>query len=256
MKNKPSTAIGRRPDGRQDSYQRRACSGFTLLELSFVLAGVALLLISALPLLGNSKLRSDRLVCGNNLRRIGVAFQTWADSHQDRVPWQVPPSSNPGEGGTGYGNPLINLAWYHFWAVSNELATPTLLGCPSDNVKLATTWDFGPGGFLNPGYRNNALSYLVGCHAEIKLPNSVLSADRNVVPDATGQSCSLGFQFVSGVFTRSVSSAGWLSATVHLGAGNVLFRGGNVAELSTPALRKALADRQTDNGLDHWLLPR
>src|SRR3989442_4015702 len=90
----------------------RKSSGFTLTELAFVVAAVALLLATTLPLLANSRLRSDRLVCANNLRRIGVAFHVWSDSRQDRVPWQVPPPL--ADGGTGYGNQFINASSYHF----------------------------------------------------------------------------------------------------------------------------------------------
>src|SRR5438046_951250 len=94
---------------RRDTHGfREGVAAFTRLELLFVAIAVTLVLIAALPLLANSRLRSDRLVCANNLRRIGVAFHVWSDSHQDRVPWQVPPSTNAGEGGTGYGNPLMN----------------------------------------------------------------------------------------------------------------------------------------------------
>jgi len=233
----------------------RISSGFTLIELAFVVAAVALLLATTLPVLANSRLRSDRLVCANNLRRIGVAFHVWSDSHQDKVPWQLPGPS--AEGGTGgFGNPLMNNAWYHFAAISNELVTPTLLACPSDNAKVATQWDTNPsGGFLNAAYRNNSVSYLVGCHAEIRLPNSVLSADRNVLPDSSSQSCSLGFQTVAGIYTTG-SLAGWDPSSIHSLFGNVLFTGGNVAELSSSGLRKAVADPNSDNGTEHFLLPR
>jgi hypothetical protein len=226
-------------------------SAFTITELAVVLAGCALLIISALPLLGNSRLRSERLVCGNNLRQIGVAFQTWSDSFADKVPWQVQ-STNGGTAGNG----LIDSAWYHYIAISNELANPALLGCPSDNVKLAKTWDTSAdGGFLNPGYRNNALSYLVGGHAEIRLPLSVLAADRNMIPDFFGAGCSIGFHNAIGLIAHS-SAASWNLTNVHSGFGNVLLTGGNVVELSTLGLRKFISDANTDNGSEHFLLPR
>src|SRR2546423_3354238 len=242
--------------GRNETRDFRAgVAAFTRVELLFIAVAVALLLIMAFPLLANSRLRSDRLVCANNLRRIGVAFHVWSDSHQDRVPWQVSgPSPDGGTGGVG--NFLINNAWYHFTAISNELATPALLACPSDNGKVATTWDFGPGGFLNANNRNNALSYLVGCHAEIRLPNSVLSADRNILPDSNSQNCSLGFQFVAAINTGFSSSAAWQPNSMHASFGNMLFTGGNVAELSGAGLRKAVADPNNDNGTEHFLLPR
>src|SRR5678815_2455869 len=97
----------RKPSPLQGSLSSRCA--FTVTELLFVTAAVALLLLTAAPLLGNSKLRSDRLACGNNLRQIGVAFQTWADSHEDRIPWLVSQAS----GGTSLPNTsLMDSAWY------------------------------------------------------------------------------------------------------------------------------------------------
>src|SRR5258706_2325531 len=75
------------PTGRDDSVDpAKDDSAFTVTELAVVVAGLALLFITALPLLGNVGLRSERLVCGNNLRQVGVAFQTWSDSHDNFIP--------------------------------------------------------------------------------------------------------------------------------------------------------------------------
>jgi hypothetical protein len=227
-------------------------SAFTVTELAFVVVGLALLFVTALPLLGNAGLRSERLVCGNNLRQVGVAFQTWSDSHDDLVPWQVPFAN----GGTKL-SPLVNSAWYHFLSISNELGNPALLACPSDTVKVAKQWDLSAdGGFLNPAYRNNALSYIVGCHGEIRLPNSILSADRNINPDAFNQSCSLGFTTALRIAPNSSSLVSWDATQVHGGSGNVLQAGGSVLEVSTWGLRKFVADTNSDDSSIHILRPR
>src|SRR5439155_27092794 len=61
--------------GRNETQDFRAgVAAFTRVELLFADVAVALFLTLALPLLANGRLRSDRLVCANNLRRIGVAF--------------------------------------------------------------------------------------------------------------------------------------------------------------------------------------
>src|SRR5258706_139939 len=237
--------------GRCRNQRVTPCAAFTRIEAFFTLLGLALLLTTALPLLGNSKLRSDRLICGNNLRRIGVAFHVWSDSHEDKIPWLVPVAN----GGTAEST-LMNNAWFNYLAVSNELGNPALLGCPSDNVKLATRWDLGDGGFSNPGYRNNSLSYLVGCHGDMTLPFSVLSADRNIIPDNVNAGCSIGFRTVIQIAPRSGTVTGWVSTNVHWGTGNLLLTGGNVVETGTAQLRKMLSDANPDNGSEHYLLPR
>jgi type II secretory pathway pseudopilin PulG len=227
---------------------------FTTIELLFVVTGIALLLLTAAPLFGNSKVRSDRLVCGNNLRQIGVAFQTWADSHEDKIPWLVSPAS----GGTSVPNTsLMDNAWYHYLPVSNSLASPKLLACPSDSARIATKWDFdSAGGFLNPAYRNNSLSYLVGCHSQIRLPQSILAGDRNILPDSIAPAgCSVGFRFAIMLIAPN-SHATWNSTVMHGPTGNILSTDGSVAELSSLGLQQFVKQGNTDNGSEHYLLPR
>jgi hypothetical protein len=225
-------------------------AAFSLSDLLFVLAALALLTATALSH-QNIGPRTERLVCGNNLRQIGVAFQEWSDAFDDKIPWQV----RPPNGGTGSGSPLIDNAWYHFAAISNQLPSPSVLACPSDSAKAATRWDFSPSGFLNPSFRNNALSYLVGCHAEIRLPITVLCADRNLVPDTASQGCSLGFTAAIGVSPGSTRVT-WSGTNIHFSSGNVLLSGGNVLEVSSTELKRFLTTKNTDTASDHYLLPR
>jgi len=219
----------------------------------FVLGALALLLVMALPLAGNNKLRSDRLVCANNLRQIGVGFQTWSDVHEDQVPWMVSQQS----GGTATGSALMDLGWYHFLPLSNYVSSPSILACPSDDARISSRWDQSAnGGFINSGFRNNALSYLVGCHADITMPVSVLSADRNMLYDGIS-TCSVGFRSVAQITPFSQGTVvGWNSTNVHRGFGNLLTVDGNVMELSSGALRKFILQPASDNGSDHYLLPR
>jgi hypothetical protein len=212
---------------------------------------VGLLTLITLPLLGMNKPRSERLLCMNNLRQIGIAFHTWSDSVEDKLPWQV----RVEDGGTA--GPLMDNAWYQFARISNELASPMFLGCPSDNARLAKRWDTaGDGGFLNPAYRNNSLSYFIGCHAEVRLPLVVLCGDRNIIPDATGVACSLGFQVVSQIGSPLTTVSRWSTTNLHSGFGNVLFAAGNVAELSTASWRRVASDLGVDNTARHLIIPR
>ena len=230
----------------------RSLFAFSLSDLLFVLAALALLAATALSY-QNIGPRTERLVCGNNLRQIGVAFQEWSDAFDDKIPWQVA-LTNGGTG--GYPNALIDNAWYHFAAISNQLPSPSVLACPSDSAKIATRWDFSTNGFLNPSFRNNALSYLIGCHAAIRLPNWLLSADRNILPDSIGEACSVGFTSVATVNTLSDTRATWTGTNMHFGSGNVLLSGGSVLEVSSPGLKRYLITQDTDTSRAHYLLPR
>src|SRR6185436_12299282 len=95
---------------------RSANTGFTFVDLLAVLAVVVLLSALAGPVLANPRLRSDRVVCANNLRQIGMAMQLWANDHGDAIP----PEVSLTDGGT-FGHPLAANVWLHFSWLSNEL---------------------------------------------------------------------------------------------------------------------------------------
>src|SRR5258706_4086701 len=132
---------------------------FTRIELLFCLLGAALLIVPAISLLASNKSESQRIICFNNLRQVGHAFQVWASEHNEMLPWQVPPA----DGGTD-GHPLGANLWFQFTTISNQLGTPRTLVCPANplTTKAAKTWGNEPGGgFLSPVYRNNAVSYFI-----------------------------------------------------------------------------------------------
>src|SRR5437764_646909 len=91
---------------------------FARIELLFCVLGVGLLLIPAISLLASNKPESERIVCFNNLRQIGRAFNIWANDHGERYPWRVDWSE---EGGT-FHHPLGANVWFQFDAISNQLA--------------------------------------------------------------------------------------------------------------------------------------
>src|SRR5438876_1984416 len=161
---------------------------FTRLELAAVLAAALLLAALALPVLANTKPRADRVTCLNNLRLIGRAEHIWANDHNDSLPWRVDVS----EGGTQHTGGLQNNAWFNYGKMSNELATPTILACPSDpSVRVARNFSNSPAGFFNPGLRNNAVSYFIGLDTYVTSPyfqlttaSGGLAGDRNLQVDA------------------------------------------------------------------------
>lgn len=124
--------------------QPRPASGFTRLELVALLAALALLAAAVLPALAGNRIRSDRVLCANNLRQISMALQQWGNDHSDQPPWEVLPA----DGGT-YAHALSPNVWYHFAWISNELASPRILFCPTDTGKPARDFTGDPaGGYL------------------------------------------------------------------------------------------------------------
>ncbi len=228
---------------------------FTRLELVVGLLTLGLLAAIALPGLALSRVRSEQVNCASNLRQVGHAAHVWANDHGDRTPWVTPES----EGGTrGTANLFKPNPWFQIGAMSNELATPKILICPSDQVggprKMANDFSSGPGGFFNTGYRNNALSYTIGLHAVFELSRTILSGDRNLRYDVINVGCSLGFMN-AGSINGGTSLVVWTNS-IHGTTGNLLFSDGSVEELSTAGLRQVLADlRQDDNGSYHFLTP-
>ena len=77
--------------------RRKSQEGLTMTEVCCALAALALLMMVALPALATSKARSQRLLCANNLSRIGIANAIWGADNNNLRPMMVP----YWEGGSG-----------------------------------------------------------------------------------------------------------------------------------------------------------
>jgi len=241
-------------------------AGFVKWELLAVLTALLLLGLVTIPAIANTKPRADRVTCVNNLRLIGRACDMWANDHRDLTPWWV----NPVEGGT-YGHPFQNNAWFNYNAMSNELATPMILACPSDDqARVALDFSANPnGGFLNPSYRNNAVSYFIGLHAvsfsappaspSLSTADKALAGDRNLRVDRVGVMCSSRITVAAAidVYAGSRSNAAWTNA-IHGLTGNILVTDGHVEQTSNPRLVSTLMTPGYDEsgGSVHLLMPR
>jgi hypothetical protein len=216
--------------------------------------GVVLLAALTLPLWGATKERSRQLICLNNLRLLGAAFQVWSRDHDGNRPCRV---LIP-EGGTRpvFGNPRPGNAWFEFGVLSNELASPALLVCPADQrtTRVAREFSTNPdGGFYHAAYRANALSYFLGTDAYKDIPRIVLAGDRDLRVDSVRVNCSAGFNEISAVLRNSTQAA-WTNA-VHPRSGNLLFNDGSAEQTTSEGLRGAFRN-ESSSSRGHLLMPR
>jgi len=231
--------------------RRRRADGFTRAELFAVMAGLLLLTAIVLPALASPRVRSQRVSCANNLRQIGAANQLWGNDHGDLPPYAVAVA----DGGTRAHALAVNT-WLHFSWISNELASPMVLLCPSDTGRPARDFTGDPsGGYVHPNFANRATSYFIS-HIATGSSARYLTGDRNLNYDALTSGCNF---FVGPVFASnrgSPVSPRW-SAGLHNQAGNVLAWDGRVDQLSNPQLQQNLQGLYLEDASSfHFITPR
>jgi hypothetical protein len=235
----------------------RFSRAFNRLELLALISTFFLLMLVSVPLGANVRTRTDRLVCEANLGKLGHAYHLWASEHGDQNPFLV----GTNDGGI-FGVPLANNIWFQYAWISNELVNPGVLACPSDRGTTRVASDFSnkaDGGFLNPTYRNNAVSYFLGLHSFFYSPRSILSGDRNVGGTVLNIPCTraglpftVRFGGVGGV--GNPPFAVWTNS-IHGLTGNLLFNDGSVQETSSMDLGSALGGPETELSQIHALVP-
>jgi prepilin-type processing-associated H-X9-DG protein/prepilin-type N-terminal cleavage/methylation domain-containing protein len=145
-------------------------AGFTLVELLVVMAIIMVLAGLLLPALQSSLRKSRQTSCLNNLRQIGIGFQSWAGDHGDRYPMQIATRN----GGSLEANqqrlrgfPKLSFSARHFQVLSNELGTPKIVLCPADPKKPAKSFALLDSSeisyWVNPSAQmGNSIQYLSG----------------------------------------------------------------------------------------------
>jgi len=147
--------------------------GFTLIELLVVIAIIAILAALLLPALAKAKRRAQRANCVSNQKQITLAYNMWAnDSEQGNLPFRIDlarlPNGQPDLDQGNRGHQYDSQPWLQFSWISNQLANPKVLACPSDkdaNLKPADDWSEDPlTGFMEMSHKNNSISY--GVHLD------------------------------------------------------------------------------------------
>ena len=189
----------------------------TLVELLVVVALLGVIGLFLYPQLRRHRLpRSPRINCVNNLKQVALGFQLWAGTA--RYPTVV--STNLG-GALEY---VTNGdVFWGFKVMSNELATPKILVCPTDTRLAATSF--------TTGFSNTNISYFVGLDADASNPQMWLAGDRNIVS---------GQQPTNRILTLTSNDVVSWTRAMHKLQGNVAIADGHVDQLSTRGLQQAL----------------
>jgi prepilin-type N-terminal cleavage/methylation domain-containing protein len=150
--------------------------GFTLVELLVVMAIIGILAALLLPALNQAKSRAKRIECVGNLRETGLAFHLFANDHSGKFTTQVSTNDGGSQEFVTAGYQIIGGEFYfsfqHFRPLAGALVTPKPLACPSDLERWPAT-NFNQ-------FDNRNLSYVIGLKASLDIPESILSADRNL----------------------------------------------------------------------------
>src|SRR5438132_815449 len=200
-------------------------TAFTLLELLVVIAIITIVAALLLPALAKTKAKANRIQCLNNLKQIGVGSHLFANEHGDKFPAQI--STNQG-GSLEYNQSAPNVADLFFFssrnfqAMSNELVTPKILVCHSDQRSAATNF---------ATLKDENVSYFTGLRADPGKPNSILAGDWNLTNSMTRLTNTTGGAEFNLMWTKQV----------HEQRGNVLFADGRVELLKSFSMSRTVA---------------
>ena len=225
---------------------------FTLIELLVVIAIIAILAAMLLPALAAAKRKAQRINCVNNLHQINLALKTWEGDNGDRFPMSVSTqkggalenvysAANPAN--FTYSAGITNV----FNVMSNELSTPKVLYCTSDNAPgRGAATNFTQLAGINPAnstQSTNCISYFMCGDAADTYPQMVLNGDRNLgsLPNVNQVGTyATAITFTGGQQWPQGKVWAWSAADLHLKAGNIGMADGSVLQTTPSTLWAAM----------------
>jgi prepilin-type processing-associated H-X9-DG protein len=189
--------------------------GMTLLEAVVVIFLLFMLAVVLVPALVPVH-RKGGPYCANSLKQVGVAFQTWAEDHNNTFPTGIPAQNGGAMEAAASGRPRAV-----FQVMSNELSTPKILICPEDKHRHAAA-DFNVLTCKN-------ISYFTGLGGKPGDPQSILSGDDNFEIGRT--------RVRAGLLEISTNTPLEWSPARHQFYGNILFADGSVQGMNNVGLK-------------------
>jgi prepilin-type N-terminal cleavage/methylation domain-containing protein len=243
--------------------------GFTLIELLVVIAIIAILAAMLLPALAAAKRKAQKINCVNNLKQVGLAFRIWEGDNSDKYPTALSSIQGGAQEFIVYGTTanakaanVYNVP-YVFSCMSNELATPKVVYCPSDSLRqMGTNFNVaatagGTAPASPASFWNMNLSYFVCGDAQDQYPQMILAGDRNIgTAIGLGGACTGNLNGTVSpaldalpVITLAAQTSGaaavaplgnnmaWTGNDMHLKGGNLALTDGSVASTTVSAMQ-------------------
>ena len=271
---------------------------FTLIELLVVIAIIAILAAMLLPALAAAKKKAQKINCVNNLKQVGLAFRIWSGDNQDKYPMSVTYTAGGAAEyvASGTTSHAANLnPGMVFMVMSNELSTPKVCYCPSDNFHnngAANSFSYTNFVHSTPPNGNTlggpsttpggAASYFINGDATESDPQIILSGDENIgagtanngaaayaytIPNAGASaptksySCGLGAAAVNNVLWSTATSGtlagalSWTTTDFHAKSGNLALSDGSVQQASISGLHTALQNSTNTVSVQNFNFP-
>lgn len=188
-----------------------------MVEMMVVVVVVTILAGLLLPALSKAKAKAMRIHCVGRLKNVGLADRIFATDNGELFPWERSRADAtnrmnfPDLTGLPAGDQVVRI----YKSLSNELSTPIIIACPSDEREPAKDW---------LKLTTNNISYFVGVSARESLPQTFMAGDRNLVLD--------GKELTGRVELKSDAPLAW-DKNIHGFQGEVTMGDGSVQQLSS-----------------------